>query len=230
MDIGKKVKKKAIRIAEATAIELLKELVRRLLRRKLSPAIDEVPCNVVDRFESFFVKEFGEFFSRGYGHNIVNIMNEVCSHLGKESEITKYLEEANKEHEWIDREFSDVRLALQDYEKYGDKELFERANRHLLHAVRRYVKLAKPLNEILLIHGKSETLKAALKTIETHYAPVKEHFNRLIYDYYRFALRNKEYLITKGQYETMMMYLPDIPSKENQLTFMKITKEEPVTR
>lgn len=228
----KKAKKIAVKLIEATLIEIFKELLRRLLRRKSSPeeiGHGDVPCGTFDRFESFFVKEFEQFFNRSYGHNIVNIINQVYSHLGKESpEITRRLKEIDKDYEWVDREFSDVNLALRDYEKHGDTEFFERTTRSFLKTIKRYIKFAKILNEVLLMHGKSETLKASLQTIEKAYNPAKEHFNRLIYDYYRFALRNKEYVSTTKQYETMLMYLPDIPSKENQLTLTKVAKEETI--
>ena len=228
INLKKKAKKIVVKLIEATLIEIFKELFRRLSRRKPPEEVGDVPRGTFERFESFFLKEFGQFLHRGYGHNIVNIINQMSSHFGQSSEVRKRLDEVNKDYEWVDREFSDVKLALRDYGKYGDKELFERATKHLLRTIERYVKFAKILNELLLTHGKSETLKASLQTIETLYNPAKEHFNRLIYDYYRFALRNTCYVSTKEQYQTMLMYLPDIPSKENLMTLLKAVKEETI--
>lgn len=225
----KKAKKIALRLAEATAIELIKELIRRLLRRKPSEVTGEVPCGIVDRFESYYLKEFEPFFSLGNSQNLMGIIRQVCSPISKQSEIQKRLNQLETDYKWIDREYLDAMLAFRDYEKYGHEEFFGRATRQLLEALKKYVHLAKHLDELLLAFNKPETLKHALRTIDTVYVPAKKHFNKLIYDYYRFAIRSEEYVYKKRQYETMLMYLPEIPSKENLVTLSKITQEETMT-
>lgn len=222
----KKAKKVVLRLVEATAIELLKELIRRLLKRKPSEVTGEVPCGIVDRFESYYLKEFEPFFSRGNSQNLMSIIHQVCSPINKESEVSKRLTQLEKDYEWVDREYLDTMLAFGDYKEYGYKKFFERATRRLFKALKEYVDFAKPLNELLLAFTKRETLKHALKTIDDMYVPAQRHFNKLIYDYYRFAIRNSEYMYAKRQYETMRMYLPEIPSKDNETALSKLTKEE----
>jgi len=231
INLKKKAKKIIINIAEATATELLKELIlHRIFRRKRGPEKEEVevPCGIVDRFKSYFLKEFEPFFSRVNSQNLMSIIHQVCSPIGQQSEITNQLNQLERDYGWVDREYSDVMLAFRDYEEYGHKEFFERTTERLLKALKRYVDFAKPLNELLLAFNNPETLKHALKTIDTIYLPAQKHFNKLIYDYYRFAIRNKEYVHTKRQYEAMLMYLPEIPSKENLATLTKITQKETI--
>lgn len=224
----KKVKKIALRLVEATAIELLKELIRRFLRRKPSEVTGEVPCGIMDRFESYYLKEFEPFFSRANSQNLMSIIHQVCSPIGQQSEIKNRLNQLERDYEWVDREYSGAMLAFRDYKEYGHKEFFERTTERFLKALKRYVDFAKPLNELLLVFNKRETLKHALKTIDTVYVPAQKHFNELIYDYYRFAIRSKEYMNTRRQYETMQMYLPEIPSKENETALLKLMKEEKI--
>lgn len=90
------------------------------------------------------------------------------------------------------------------------------------------IEFAKPLNELLLVHNKPETLKNALRTIDTYYTPMKERFNYLIGEYYRFSVTSQG-LVSFNINEKFQMLLPDIPSKENLMTLLKATIEEKIS-
>jgi len=93
-------------------------------------------------------------------------------------------------------------------------------------ALEKYVEFAKPLNELLLAH-KPNTLKNALVTIDRYYTPMKQYFNYLICEYYRFAITSNEY-VSFNTHQQFDMLLPDIPSKENLMTLLKAVKEETI--
>lgn len=227
LDVKKKVKKIAINIFEATITELLKELIiHRLLRRKHSRADmeeAEVPCNIVDRFK-FFLNEFDQIFQRTRSHNIVSIINSVCSQLGSH-EITKQIQQIEKEYKWVESEFHDAKESFENFEKYGEEEWFSKATKHLYDAVEYYSKCAKSLDELLLAYGKPQTLKTALKLIDTYYVPMRKWFNYLICEFYRLGQISKSVHFSHDKYDAL---LPDIPSKENLMILLKATKEETI--
>ena len=225
VSLKKKAKKIAINIGEATATDLLKELILRVFRRKREPETEEVevPCGVVDRFK-FFLSEFGELFQRGYSYNIYSIINDVCSPFKESSEIKRERKQLYEKYLWVEDKFYHAKKSLGNFEKYGKKELFVEATEHLYDALERYVEFAKPLNELVLAH-KPNTLKGALQKIDRYYTPLRQYFNYLMCEYYRLAVKSKGYIPFKT-HEKFDMLLPDIPSKENLMTLLKAAKEK----
>ena len=228
INLKKKAKKIAINIAEATTTELLKELIiNRIFRQKCKPETEkvEVPCGVVDRFK-FFLNQFGELFQTGYSYGIYSIVNNVCSPFKESSEIERERKQLNEKFRWVEDKFYHAKKSLENFEKYGKKEFFMEASKHLYDALEKHVEFAKPLNELLLAH-KPNTLKNALATIDRYYTPMRQYFNYLICEYYRFAITSNEY-ISFNTHQQFDMLLPDIPSKENLITLLKAVKEEAI--
>lgn len=225
--LKKKAKKIAINVCEATATQLLKELIiHRLLRQKPSETETEeveVPCNVVDRFK-FFLNEFDQLFKRTRSHNIISIINSACSQLGSH-EITKQIQQIEKEYKWVESKFHDAKESFENFEKYGEEEWFSKATEHLYDAVEYYAKCAKPLDELLLAYSKPQTLKTALKMIDRYYVPMRKWFNYLICEFYRLGRISKSVHFSHDKYDVL---LPDIPSKENLMIVLKISKEEKI--
>lgn len=229
INLKKKAKKIATNIAEATTTELLKELIiGRIFRQKRkseTKEVVEVPCDVVDRFK-FFLNQFGELFQTGYSYNIYSIINSVCSPFKESSEIEKERKQLYEKYRWVEDKFYHSKKSLEHFEKYGKKELFAEATQHLYDALERYVQFAKPLNELLLAH-KPNTLKNALASIDRYYVPMRQYFNYLMCEYYRFTILSEGYVYFNRN-EKFDILLPDIPSKENLMTLLKAVKEETI--
>jgi hypothetical protein len=221
-----KAKKIGKGLATSGIIESIKWGFRRLLRRKKPQPQEKIPCLVVEKF-CYLLEEFGEFTSRSYSHNIMSVINTVCSPFGSSTEINKELSRLQERYELtVEREYADAKEALECFfKKNEEKEWFDKASRHLHEMLCHYVGFAKPLNELLLIH-KPETLKNALHTIDEYYTPMKEHFNYLMNEYIQLAARSKS--IYYVSHQKLDMLLPDIPSKESLATFQEITNKKPL--
>jgi len=219
------VKKKfVISLGQATAIELLKELLHRILRTK-TPDMEavEVPCRVVNRF-SFSLNEFGKLVSKTYSYNIISILNDVCSGFGS-NEITERIQQIQKEYEWVETRFHESKDFLTNFKKYSEREWFDYSTKYLIEAIERYSKCARPLDDLLLACGNPQTLKTALGKVSKYYVPMRETFNYLVNELYKLG-RMTDY-ISIGQSKHDML-LPEIPSKENLMTLLGVTRKEGV--
>lgn len=224
----KKAKKIGKGLVTSGVIESIKYGFRRFLRRKQPQPKEKVPCLVVEKFAYLF-KEFGDFTNQGYSHNIMSIINSVCSPFGNSTEIKRELNHLQEKYRLtVEKEYANAKEALEYfYEKDEEKEWFDKAVKHLYEMLRHYVGFAKPLNELLLAH-KPETLKKALYTIDEYYTPMKEYFNYLMCEYNQLAVRSKGVFYIASQ--KLDMLLPNIPSQENIFTFQKIANKETLTQ